>query len=92
MAKRYSRKQIKKLTDKCCFFCKENDYNILDAHRIIPATEGGTYAERNMLVVCSSCHRKCHSGSILIDKKYFSTSGKWVLHYWKDGIEYWENL
>lgn len=87
--KRYIRKQIKKLVEKHCFFCKEDNYALLDAHRILPGEKNGKYHELNMLCVCSNCHRRIHSGEIIVDRKYMSTKGI-VIHYWRDGQEFWE--
>ena len=82
-------KQVKKRCDKKCYFCEEDDYAVLDVHRIIPGEEGGEYTEHNTVTVCACCHRRCHDGQILIDRKYQSTGGT-VLHYWKDGKEFWD--
>lgn len=84
-----SKKQIKKKIDKKCYFCPESDYNLLDVHRILPGAEGGKYTDWNMLTVCACCHRKCHSGRIVVKGKYYSTSGKYVLHCEIDGEEQW---
>jgi hypothetical protein len=87
--KRYTKKQIKKLVQKNYFFCHEDNYALLDAHRIHEGCKGGTYHELNMLCVCSNCHRRVHSGEIVIDRKYMSTKGI-VVHYWRNGKEFWE--
>lgn len=87
--KRYTNQQLKKLYDKKCFFCEEDDYAILDAHRILPGAEGGTYDWINTLTVCSNCHRRIHAGEILVDRKYGSTGGL-VLHYFIGETEYWK--
>lgn len=81
----------KKSEGKCCF-CEEQDYAVLDCHRIMPGEEGGEYTDFNTVVTCSNCHRKVHDGQIVIDRKYFSTSGHWVLHFWQDGEEKWLQL
>jgi len=83
-------KQHKKLYEKVCYICGEDDYDLLDVHRIIPGEEGGKYTEHNSVVVCATCHRKCHSGRIKMDRKYSSTTGRLVLHYWEDGEEKWK--
>ena len=86
-----SRKQIFKLSEKKCYFCGVENYEILDAHRIVPGCEGGKYDWFNTLVICSNCHRKVHAGQIRIFRKYFSTSGKWVLHYIdENGVEHFK--
>jgi len=88
--RKYIKKQVKKLFDKVCYFCGYDKYEGLDCHRIIEGSAGGRYTEHNTIVVCTNCHRKIHAGKIKIDRKYFSTSGKWVLHYWdENGQEKW---
>ncbi len=83
-------KKAKKMYEKVCYICGEDDYDLLDVHRIVPGKEGGQYTEHNSLVTCSNCHRKCHSGRVIIDRKYQTTLGKWLLHYWEDGEEKWK--
>lgn len=87
--KRYTRQQIKKLVEKKCYFCGEDNYDLLDAHRIIPGEEGGKYHDHNILVVCATHHRKIHSGCIVILGKHYSTLGRWLLHYVENGEEKW---
>lgn len=87
--KRHSRQQIAKLSSKGCYFCGESNYDLLDAHRVIPGSDGGKYNDHNILVLCSNCHRRTHTGAIRIDRKYLSTAGRWVLHCWIDGEEKW---
>jgi hypothetical protein len=82
-----SKKQIKKLIDKECYFCGEDDYELLDAHRIVPGKDGGKYTEWNMVTACSLCHRKCHTGRIEIIGKHSCSSGKSVIIYIEDGEE-----
>lgn len=86
-----TKKQIKKLLDKKCYFCGCDEYALLDVHRIVEGSKGGKYIEFNTVTVCSLCHRKIHAGMIKIDRKYFSTSGRWVLHYFdENGVEHWD--
>ncbi len=82
-------KKTKKLFDKKCYFCEENRIELLDSHRIQYGCNGGKYNSFNILTVCVLHHRLIHSDKIKIDRKYYSTSGKWVLHYWIEGIEFW---
>lgn len=83
-------KSHKKLAEKKCFFCGNDDYCTLDVHRIVPGSEGGRYTQHNTVTSCSNCHRKIHDGKIKVDRKYPSTAG-WVLHYWdEDGEEHWD--
>jgi hypothetical protein len=83
-------KKIKKLVDKKCKFCEQQDYCTLQVHRIIPGCEGGKYTETNTITCCSCCHNKIHGNKIKIDRKYPSTTG-WVLHYFdEEGKEHWD--
>lgn len=87
--KKPSKKQIKKLIEKKCYFCGEDDYDLLDVHRILEGKDGGKYVDHNMVVSCSLCHRKIHAGRIEIKGRYYSTSGRYLLHYFEDGEEKW---
>ena len=83
-------KVAKKHLDGICKFCPCDNYDLLDVHRIVEGSEGGKYTDFNTITVCSLCHRKIHAGLIKIDRKYQSTSGRWVLHFWIEGEERWE--
>ena len=78
--------------DKECFFCGENRYELLDAHRIFEGKDGGTYNWWNMITTCASCHRKCHAGIIKILGKHRCTGPRLeVIHYIdEDGQEKWK--
>lgn len=86
-------KVAKKKIDGKCYVCRNDDYSVLDVHRIIPGEQGGKYEEHNCVTLCANCHRKAHNGQIIIDRKYYTSSGKWVMHYWEvtDGNkeEFW---
>lgn len=83
-------KKIKKLIDKKCKFCQQEDYCTLQVHRIIPGSKGGEYTEFNTVTTCSNCHNKIHDEKIKIDRKYQSTKG-WILHYFDEqGKEHWD--
>lgn len=82
-------KQRIKRTERQCRLCDNSDYNTLDAHRILAGSDGGKYTENNTVVLCANCHRQTHAGDIIIDRYYHSTQGK-VLHYFKDGNEFWK--
>ena len=81
MVKKYTKKQIKKLSDKKCYFCSQSDYSLLDVHRILEGKDGGTYHPMNTITVCCLCHRKIHAGKIKVFRKYTTSLGKLVLHY-----------
>ena len=78
-------KQLAKRIAKECLFCGENDLKLVDAHRISYGEDGGTYCDRNTVICCALCHRKIHTGRIIIEGKYFSTSGQWKVFYKEDG-------
>ena len=86
-------KVVKKKFAGGCYFCGNDDYAQLNVHRINFKEEVNEYTEFNTVVVCANCHCKIHDEQIIIDRKYYSTSGKWMLHYWTvvDGIknEFW---
>lgn len=83
-------KKAKKKIEKTCYFCGEDNYSLLDCHRILPGSEGGKYTDYNTLVICSNCHRKCHSGDIKIKGRHYCTNGRYVLNYVENGIELWK--
>lgn len=80
----------KKKTDKKCYFCFCDEYALLDVHRIVEGCYGGEYSEHNTITVCASCHRRIHAGTIKIDRKFFTSNGKYILHFWQDNVEKWE--
>ena len=79
-------KKIKKKREKSCHICKEDNYNLLDVHRI---EWGKTYSTNNTVVLCVNCHRKvhCNPPEIIIDRWHLSSNGR-VLHYFVEGTEY----
>lgn len=79
-AKLINKKALKKTEGKC-YFCPEDDYDLLDVHRIVEGSDGGRYTRNNSLVVCCKCHRKITYGKIKTIRKYLTSSGRWVLHY-----------
>lgn len=88
--KRYSQQKLAKLYSKKCYFCDESQYELLDAHRIIPGEKGGKYTDNNILVVCATHHRMIHADIIKVDRKYPTMTGNWTLHYWINGEEKWK--
>lgn len=74
------KKKLMKRIDRECQFCGEDDYDLLDLHRIIPGHKGGKYTRHNTVTCCALCHRKIHAGKITIFGKLSSTKGT-VLHY-----------
>lgn len=70
-----------------CRICKEEIYEILDVHRILPGEKGGKYEETNCVCICTKCHRKHHSGLIDIKGWFHSTAGRILLYIDEDGKE-----
>ena len=75
--KQFIIKKIFKRRNRCCYICGEDKYELLDVHRIF---HGEKYDNSNCVCLCTSCHRKHHSGLIIIKRWYTSSKGK-VLHY-----------
>lgn len=84
--KKIDKKLFKKVAG-CCRICKEDLYEILDTHRIVPGAQGGEYTQQNSTCLCSNCHRKVHSGTIEIDRYYLCTNGQYVLRIIEEGEE-----
>ena len=49
-----------------CQVCKKKNLR-LEAHHIIPKSEGGKDSITNLITLCSSCHLKVHSNKIKLD-------------------------
>lgn len=74
-------KRLFKMRWKCCAICQEDNYVLLDTHRIV---EGREYSEGNCIALCCRCHRKHHMGQINIKEKRYTTNG-YVLIYEENG-------
>lgn len=79
MKKGFPGKQKFKRIANHCKICGENNYNLLDVHRITPGKEGGSYSVANSVVLCCSCHRKVHAEQIIIKGWFHSTGGRLLL-------------
>lgn len=64
--------------DGRCFFCGEPNPDLLDCHRIVPGEQGGRYEWANTLTVCSNCHRRIHSGDIVVFARRYGTGGSYI--------------
>lgn len=91
MTRRLSNAQMHRKRYSACFFCGNDNAAELDTHRIFPGEKGGKYDRegRNLICACAGCHRKLTVGTIIVDRKYPSSTGHWVVHYWADGQEKW---
>jgi hypothetical protein len=75
--KPFGTKKAFKKRNRLCYICEENRYELLDVHRI---EEGKKYDIPNCVCICTSCHRKHHSGLITIKGWKHSTMGR-ILYY-----------
>lgn len=82
-------RQCKKRYCRKCCFCGEAEYAALDAHRVVPGKDGGSYVWQNVLVTCASCHRKVHDGVIEVVGIHEGSSGRRWVNYIENGKEYW---
>ena len=78
MRKKLINKVAKKKSEGHCYFCEEEDYALLQVHRINFENDINEYTDWNTIVVCANCHCRIHDSQIVIDRKYFSTSGRWI--------------
>jgi len=58
----------------------------LDKHHIQSVSEGGTNDNSNIADICPNCHRKVHSGLLVIEGWFLTTDGMKLLHHNIDEI------
>ena len=82
------KKIFKKIAHKCKI-CGEDEYPLLDVHRILHGEDGGEYTIHNCVCVCNTCHRLHHSADskLTIIKLVNSTKGKLLYIIDKNGYE-----
>ena len=68
-------KKIRKLSEGECKICGENNYTLLDVHRIVP---GSAYAFNGIIILCVTCHRLVHDDQIKILGWVNSTAGRLI--------------
>jgi len=59
-----------------CEKCGERDIAVLDLHHIKPVSEGGSDTPSNLIVLCASCHRRVHGGSLTTKELRRIVSGR----------------
>jgi hypothetical protein len=69
-------KQHRKRVEGACRICGEDNYSLLDVHRIVP---GSRYSYHGVTIICCACHRREQSGEIQILGWVHSTAGR-LLH------------
>jgi len=80
MAKRFNKepfisKQAFKRRSRECRICGEDDYEVLECHRIEEGCNGGKYENTNCVCLCSSCHTRVTKGIIITLRWVHSTKG-----------------
>jgi 5-methylcytosine-specific restriction endonuclease McrA len=80
-------KKVFKMAAGACRICGEDNYALLDVHRIKEGAKGGRYTRENSVTLCCSCHRRVHAGTIKIDRYYLCTDGSMKLLVTIDGKE-----
>ena len=83
MKNHFSNKKNFKRRSRECQICGENNYKLLDVHRI---KWGGKYSFDNCVSLCTNCHRKVHSGIIEIKGWKHSSIGR-ILHFIENNEE-----
>lgn len=76
-----NKKAFKRAAGKCQI-CGENNYSVLDVHRIyVKGKDKGKYSHGNSVCLCAVCHRKEQAGQIRILGWVHSTVGdllQWI--------------
>jgi hypothetical protein len=57
----------------------------LDTHHIVSRTYNGSNKQSNLTKLCPNCHRKVHSGEIIIEGWFMTSIGRQLL--WRDSGE-----
>lgn len=74
-----SDKKAFKKNEGSCRICGEDDYSVLDVHRIQEGKDGGKYNFLNSVTLCSNCHRRIHDGKIEIIGKFLCSDGTYKI-------------
>jgi len=64
-----------------CEICKK-EFPYLDTHHIHSTSLGGSNKSFNKCDICPNCHALVHNGEIIIEGKYSSTAGKYLI--WRE--------
>jgi len=56
------------MSKKSCYFCSENNGDMLEEHHVVPRRFGGSDADENLVTVCASCHNGLES---LYDSRFY---------------------
>jgi len=85
MSEKFGSKKTLKRAAKTCIICGEDNYEVLDVHRLI---HGSKYTYNGTVVICSKCHRLHHAHVIHIDKWFNSSKGRLLRWVDKEGKEH----
>ena len=58
------------------------DMRSLDTHHIVSKTYGGSNVKSNITKLCPNCHRKVHSGDIIIEGWFMTSIGRKLI--WRE--------
>lgn len=83
----FKSKKFQKLSAGRCRLCGNDQYEVLDVHRVKAGANGGKYTYHNTVVICCECHRKEQAGLIKILGWYDSTAGRLLHIIREDGQE-----
>jgi len=67
---------------KKCEIC-EDDSVLLDKHHIISKSKGGSNKAYNIAHLCPNCHRRVHTGDIILEGRFESTLGNVLVYHLK---------
>lgn len=62
-----------------CNVCEEW-FKSLDKHHIQSRSKGGSNKKENITYLCCNCHRKVHTGDIILEGNFYSTDGVLLIH------------
>jgi len=88
LKKSFPGKKVLKHAVGKCVICGEQDYDLLDTHRLKEGSEGGKYTINNTVIICCRCHRLQQAGTIIIDGWFETTIGRKLHWFDKNSNEY----
>jgi len=56
------------MTRESCYFCNEDNVDMLEEHHVVPRRFGGSDDDENLVTVCASCHNGLES---LYDSRFY---------------------
>lgn len=65
-----------------CEICGDSSV-LLDKHHIVSKSKGGDNKPHNIGFLCPSCHRKVHTGMIVLEGRFQTTRGNELIYHKK---------